>query len=559
MKKESFFAVGIISVLFSIFGLSASGYDWSHLALPPSISSFWDLQVQTWNKRFKQKKIELSPEARQLGVTLTSPLYHRFAANSIVTVSGNIEKRPVLANALMWIQVDAINPKHKAIPASFHYYTPIQAKQFKQAIRLFAGEGMYRVTIRMPDPKGNGYLPLTSFDVMNVNARVEKDISYSEEGIKSGLQITSPQLSDSVQRGYLKLEGKTKAPKMWVQLKKDRQVWKHQIIPLDGNFSEELPFPHGEGNYEVDILVPEQSRPDRWVTGARLDVKNILLSSSIPIEYTDVYKKRGVELIQPRTGFDQAELTYRIAGRIDPKAPFATGTTHMIVRIEKGFEEATYFLPVHDFRFDQEIGLRFGGGMYQVTVFVPEITKRKSDYFRFYPVAHFRIWSHARQDLRDLMPSRGIESNHPAIKKLARRLTAGKRTDREKAKAIYAFVAKYVRYDVEKFRQQDYAWDDSGLKTLRLRKGVCQDFVFLTISLLRAANLPARFIEGEAGGQQHAWVEVWVDGRWLAMDPTWGSGIINTNGRFIKKYDEQYFDPAPEKFSQTHKRRGVIY
>ncbi len=61
--------------------------------------------------------------------------------------------------------------------------------------------------------------------------------------------------------------------------------------------------------------------------------------------------------------------------------------------------------------------------------------------------------------------------------------------------------------------------------------GVCQDFAHVTLALLRAAGLPARYVSGylhpapEAGvgetltGESHAWVEFWA-GDWVAADPT---------------------------------------
>jgi transglutaminase-like putative cysteine protease len=62
-------------------------------------------------------------------------------------------------------------------------------------------------------------------------------------------------------------------------------------------------------------------------------------------------------------------------------------------------------------------------------------------------------------------------------------------------------------------------------------KGVCQDFAHVTLALLRAVGLPARYVSGylhpaadaEIGeataGESHAWVEFWAGG-WVAVDPT---------------------------------------
>jgi transglutaminase-like putative cysteine protease len=67
------------------------------------------------------------------------------------------------------------------------------------------------------------------------------------------------------------------------------------------------------------------------------------------------------------------------------------------------------------------------------------------------------------------------------------------------------------------------AWDQG--------QGVCQDLAHVTVALLRAAGLPARYVSGylhadpsaqpgeTAVGESHAWVEYWT-GSWHACDPT---------------------------------------
>ena len=62
--------------------------------------------------------------------------------------------------------------------------------------------------------------------------------------------------------------------------------------------------------------------------------------------------------------------------------------------------------------------------------------------------------------------------------------------------------------------------------------GVCQDFAHVTLALLRAVGLPARYVSGyllpaprtpssarRLPGESHAWVEFWAGG-WVAVDPT---------------------------------------
>jgi transglutaminase-like putative cysteine protease len=71
----------------------------------------------------------------------------------------------------------------------------------------------------------------------------------------------------------------------------------------------------------------------------------------------------------------------------------------------------------------------------------------------------------------------------------------------------------------------------SGLDALREGKGVCQDFAHLSLVLLRAMGIPARYVSGylhpKAGaeigeavkGESHAWIQAWT-GSWWDYDPT---------------------------------------
>nr|WP_255724728.1 transglutaminase-like domain-containing protein [Shimazuella soli] len=174
-------------------------------------------------------------------------------------------------------------------------------------------------------------------------------------------------------------------------------------------------------------------------------------------------------------------------------------------------------------------------------------------------VAKFQVSSFAEEDKRDLLPSRGIEPDNPKIKQLAKKITRAANSDYERAKLIYRYVAKTMNYDVGKFEENSFAWDDGALKSLKLKRGVCQDYVFLTLSLLRSLDIPSRFIEGIANNQNHAWVEAKINGDWLVMDPTWGSGYIDPNKGFIKHYDKSFFDIPKKKLEKTHKRTGVVY
>jgi transglutaminase-like putative cysteine protease len=107
----------------------------------------------------------------------------------------------------------------------------------------------------------------------------------------------------------------------------------------------------------------------------------------------------------------------------------------------------------------------------------------------------------------------------------------------------------------------EYVPGSTGVQTdavqvWRQRKGVCQDISHLSIGLLRALGLPARYVSGylyptadaELGdavtGQSHAWVE-WFDGSWRAFDPT--NGIPIGERHVMVGHGRDYADVPPLK------------
>lgn len=54
------------------------------------------------------------------------------------------------------------------------------------------------------------------------------------------------------------------------------------------------------------------------------------------------------------------------------------------------------------------------------------------------------------------------------------------------------------------------------------KKGVCQDYAHILISMCRMCGIPARYVVGFMIGEgySHAWVEICQDGYWYGFDPT---------------------------------------
>jgi hypothetical protein len=120
---------------------------------------------------------------------------------------------------------------------------------------------------------------------------------------------------------------------------------------------------------------------------------------------------------------------------------------------------------------------------------------------------------------RDLNPQKYIESDHPAINRLAHKLHA---PDSSKTiEKVFRWVAGNVRYS-------GYAGKDRGaLYALEHKEGDCTEYADLFVALCRANGIAARPIGGYVCAQSgvlkardyHNWGEFYENGTWRLADP----------------------------------------
>jgi transglutaminase-like putative cysteine protease len=134
----------------------------------------------------------------------------------------------------------------------------------------------------------------------------------------------------------------------------------------------------------------------------------------------------------------------------------------------------------------------------------------------------------------------------PICRKLAK--------DQDLAGAVVA-TAKWVRGELDYLPGTSSVYT-SGLDALNEGKGVCQDFVHLSLMLLRGMGIPARYVSGylhpkrnavvgdTVDGRSHAWLQAWT-GSWWNYDPTNDSEI---NEQYVSVgVGRDYTDVSPLK------------
>jgi transglutaminase-like putative cysteine protease len=114
---------------------------------------------------------------------------------------------------------------------------------------------------------------------------------------------------------------------------------------------------------------------------------------------------------------------------------------------------------------------------------------------------------------------------HRELATVARSLRKG-RTPEETVLAVSRWVHETLKY-----QRGTTGVHSSAVDAWQAGEGVCQDYAHLTLAMLRAVDIPARYVSGylhtkpdaEVGetvvGESHAWVEAWI-GQWWGFDPT---------------------------------------
>lgn len=143
-----------------------------------------------------------------------------------------------------------------------------------------------------------------------------------------------------------------------------------------------------------------------------------------------------------------------------------------------------------------------------------------------------------------------LAKNEETPEDVARIICEGLKTDIEKARAIFDWLAFNVSYDTS---YSVY----SGGEAFKKRKGVCQGYAELFQMLAKAADLDSIMVTGigyggpNVGRGGHAWNLVRLPERDLLLDACWGAGYVS--GRhFSFCFAPQWFDTHPAAFAFRH-------
>ncbi len=147
-----------------------------------------------------------------------------------------------------------------------------------------------------------------------------------------------------------------------------------------------------------------------------------------------------------------------------------------------------------------------------------------------------RLPAHMPADLAPyLRASETIQSDAPEIREQAAALLEG--TEAHSARARIQRLYDFVHLEIS---GSDYENTLDAVTTLRWKEAFCGGQSRLLTALLRASGVPARLVGGlilEPGSKRitHVWVEAWVNGVWVPMDPLNGYFAVHP-GHYLVFY-----------------------
>jgi transglutaminase-like putative cysteine protease len=348
---------------------------------------------------------------------------------------------------------------------------------------------------------------------------------------------------------YTRIQGRIPSDVRWVRLDMTKEgsnkIYSEYIQPQDGSIDAKIYLPDGAGRYQIEVF---QSKLNHKET------KFYERNSSFSVTN---YGSSGLHLQSTTTDNSQLHLFGELLDGIH--------TVLLVLENTATKERKQVFFSPLDNIVEKDVYLTFGAGVYTLDIYTTVEPLDSKQYQKF---SWLKSYSLINTDTRDpdLLPSEMVESEHIDIVTLALQITQGLGSDSMKSRAIHDWVVQNIAYDAATFLAGGNR-TDTALQTLQGRLTDCDGYSRLNIALHRAAGIKARIIigtvidpsSGETWEQadlnkpNHAWNEVFIDGRWVTHDTTWNAGYIDPYHQFVRSIRHDYYDPAPERFALDHR------
>ncbi|WP_044642031.1 transglutaminase domain-containing protein [Risungbinella massiliensis] len=514
--------------------------------LTMSFATFYTEELPAFNHEVSQQNIYLFPYAKKIGTSIQ----YTQAVNQ-VQIEMELSRYPK-KEGIIWIKVSQQDRDE-----SIQRFFTVQGGRFSQAIDLPFGEGLYEIEV-FASNSTTSYYPLAKWTISHSGKRglpIQTGLTAIREGLSWEVP-TMNQMNESTFPIKIKVANPTLSS-ILLQVQKGSQIAKRLLYLKGGSLELEVPYLFGAGTYQIQLLAPTEADSTRYEEMIRFSPQTTADFVANPIQFYQPAEEIGLDILQPTVGGEEIGEKF-LVDAVMHRPVDLQATPFLVLEVSKGKDRSYSYLPIREKKVSEQAILRFGEGKYTIRLLKPDLLMTPTNQLHLLPLAEWIIESKQNPDKRDLLPQQGIESDHAEIIKLATMITKHAKSSREKAYRIYEYVATHIAYDMQKASAPIFDWRSSAIQTLQDQKATCQGYTYLAVALLRASQISARVVEGTVVGVPHAWGEVWLDGKWVPFDATWGAGYLTQSGIFHADYKKEYFDPSETSF-RDHQRLRVVY
>ncbi|XP_062582841.1 kyphoscoliosis peptidase-like [Saccostrea cucullata] len=148
---------------------------------------------------------------------------------------------------------------------------------------------------------------------------------------------------------------------------------------------------------------------------------------------------------------------------------------------------------------------------------------------------------------------------------LADYLIKGAKSDKEKVRAFFVWIANNIKYDTDAYFSGNYG-NTNAESVIKHGKSVCSGYANLFEAFCKGAGIQVQVISGFSKGYgyspekpitpnrrtDHAWNAVFLENKWQFVECTWGAGHLSNAGEFQKAFNNFYFLTNPRHFIVDH-------
>ena len=153
-----------------------------------------------------------------------------------------------------------------------------------------------------------------------------------------------------------------------------------------------------------------------------------------------------------------------------------------------------------------------------------------------------------------------VDYDSDLIKKKAKALTKGFKTDKDKAIALFYFVRDSIKYNP--YDSADRYEYSIASATLKRGYGLCFQKAAVLVAMCRVEGIPARFgfadirnhilsprfLDMMSGSNilvYHGFAEINLDGKWVIATPAYDRGLCRENGFVSTEFDGEHDAKLP--------------